>query len=182
MSALSKFFNTKEPEHAPQDLSTRTDWLRKVYLFENLTGIPAAIDLLAQLVEEKGFSKYSSILREGEEGKEAFFLLSGSVKVIKSTTAGEHFPVAILTADDHPSFGEAALLQTDRRNATIVCETDCQVLVLHKEAFDAFCGEHPEWALPVVLRIARVIVERLHKANNDVILLYNALMNEVKGL
>ncbi|MBM4252951.1 MAG: cyclic nucleotide-binding domain-containing protein [Deltaproteobacteria bacterium] len=182
MSALAKFFAAKDAPTAPQDLTSRTEWLRRVYLFENLTTIPAAIDLLAQLVEEKTFTKYSSILREGEEGKDAFFLLAGSVKVIKSTTAGEFFPVAILTADDHPSFGEAALLQTDRRNATIVCETDCQVLVLHKEAFDAFCSEHPEWALPVVLRIARVIVERLHKANNDVILLYNALMSEVKGL
>jgi hypothetical protein len=35
--------------------------------------------------------------------------------------------------------------------------------------------------LPVALRIARVILDRLHKANDDVVLLYNALMNEVRG-
>ncbi len=157
----------------------QVEWLRKVMLFEELD--IKAVEYLSSLMVHQSFPQGEAILKEGEEGHEAYFLTSGSLKVIKATASGESFPVALLHAHDHPFFGEAALLQSDERSATILCESDCECLVLAKSSFDAFALKHPEWALPIVLKIARVIVGRLRKANNDVVLLYHALMNEVKG-
>ena len=162
-----------------QDEFDQIDWLGRVLLFQDLD--IKALKELSQLMEWKRFSQGVSIIKEGEDGHEAYFLISGSLKVIKSTASGESFPVALLHAMDHPFFGEAALLQSDERSATIISETDCDCLVLKKSNFDSFAAQHPEWALPIVLKIARVIVGRLRKANNDVVLLYHALMNEVKG-
>lgn len=167
---------------ANQDqLQSHIEWLNRVRLFADIREMPEAIAALAGIMERKTYADGLNILEEGCEGADAFFLMQGRVKVLKSTTGGDLFPVAELDASDHPFFGEAALLQTDRRMATIRAETTCHCLVLHKQRFDAFCHAHPQWALPITLRIARVVLERLHKANNDVVLLYNALVGEVKG-
>ena len=96
-------------------------------------------------------------------------------------TGKEAFPVALLDAGNHPFFGEAALLQNDVRSATIRCETDCRCLMLKRADFERFCQTYPQWALPIIRKIGCVILERLHLANNDIVLLYNALVNEVKG-
>ena len=167
---------------ADAPLPERIEWLKRVRLFSDVLTVPGAIEHVANIMEVRHFKKGAAILREGAEGAEAFFLTHGSVRVLKSISGGEGFPVAMLEAKDHPFFGEAALLEADRRSATITTESDSTCMILHKDAFDKFCQTHPEVALPIVLRIARVVLDRLHKTNNDMILLYNALLSEVKGL
>lgn len=159
----------------------RSQWLHDVRLFSDLKMMPQAIAHIATLMTAKSYAPGVAILNEGQEGQEAYFLCSGHVNVYKAVGGTERFPVASLSAKDHPFFGEAALLQADKRSATIVCESACECLVLDKARFDQFCREKPEWALPVVLRIARVVLDRLDKTNADMILLYRALVNEVKG-
>jgi CRP-like cAMP-binding protein len=156
-------------------------WLMQVRLFQEISSEPGAIDHLAGLLSQLDFSAGTTLLAEGAEGAEAYFLLSGKVKVLKSMAGKEAFPVALLDAGNHPFFGEAALLQNDVRSATIRCESDCRCLVLKRADFDSFCQAHPQWALPIIRKIGCVILERLHLANNDIVLLYNALVNEVKG-
>ncbi len=163
------------------DVTDRIGWLKLVRLFEDIRDIPDALEAVAQLLDARHYQKGVDILKEGENGSDAFFLTSGTIKVVKSIAEGETYSVALLEAKDHPFFGEAALLQSDKRSATIRSETDCVCLILHKAEFDALCKNHPQWALPVVMKIARVVLERLHKANNDVVLLYHALVNEIKG-
>ncbi len=162
-------------------IATRIKWLAGVRLFEGVAILPGALEHIAPKLDERRYAKGTAILKEGEEGTDAFILTSGRIKVLKSIGTGESFPVAILDAGDHPFFGEAALLQADQRSATILAETDCVCLIFHKDRFDQFCREHPAWSLPMVLKIARVVLDRLHKTNTDMILLYNALLREVKG-
>jgi CRP-like cAMP-binding protein len=181
LTALPKFFAKTAAQTQELSLESRIQWLNQVRLFEEVKAQPGALDRIAAIMAVKSYSEGTSIIKEGEEGSDAFFLISGAIKVLKSITGGETFPVAILEAKDHPFFGEAALLQNDKRSATILAVSDCTCLVLDKRAFDQFCANNAPWALPVVLKIARVVLERLQKANNDVVLLYNALVHEVKG-
>lgn len=171
----------KDNHPAGDTIQDRINWLMQVRLFSEIRGDQAAMEHIAGLMEHRRYSHGSAILKEHDQGSDAYFLTSGTVKVTKHTSGGETFPVAMLDAKDHPFFGEAALLDSDKRSATIACESDCVCLILHKREFDKFCAERPAWALPVVLKIARVVLDRLHKSNNDVVLLYNALVNEVKG-
>ncbi len=164
------------------DADGRGTWLHDVRLFSDVKQDPEAMAHIAKLMTSKAYAPGVAILNEGQEGHEAYFLCSGHVNVYKSVGGTERFPVAALSANDHPFFGEAALLQSDKRSATIICESACECLVLDKNRFDQFCREKPQWALPVVLRIARVVLDRLDKTNADMILLYKALVNEVKGL
>lgn len=181
MSALSKLTTHAAPPITGDSVQSRIGWLDQVRLFDEVKKHAGAMEHIARIMDIKSYATGVSIIKEGEDGTDAFFLTQGKIKVLKTIAGGESFPVAVLEAKDHPFFGEAALLASDKRSATILTESDCVCLILHKKAFDAFCAEKPSWALPLVLKIARVVLERLHKSNNDVILLYNALVSEVKG-
>ncbi len=163
------------------EVPSHSQWLHDVRLFSDVKNNPQAMAHIAALMSNKTYAPGVSIITEGQEGHEAYFLCSGHVNIYKSVGGTERFPVATLHAKDHPFFGEAALLQADKRSATIVCESACECLVLDKGRFDQFCKDKPEWALPVVLSIARMVLGRLDKTNADMILLYKALVHEVKG-
>lgn len=159
----------------------RSELLYNVRLFSDVKDNPEAMAHIGSLMSAKSYAPGTAIVNEGQEGQDAYFLCTGHVNVYKSIGGNERFPVATLSAKDHPFFGEAALLQADKRSATILCESPCECLVLDKSRFDQFCREQPNWALPIVLRIARVVLGRLDKTNADMILLYQALVSEVKG-
>lgn len=159
----------------------RVNWLKLVKLFSGINANEKAMLHIATIMEYQSFNQGTAIVKEGDEGSDAYFLIEGQVRVQKAISNGESFPVAILNANDHAFFGEASLLGNERRMATILTEKSSSCLILHTKAFEQFTHDHPEWALPLVLNISRNILERLHRSNNDVVLLYNALVNEVRG-
>ncbi len=173
--------NKKNQAHVEEAAGAHIDFIREVALFSELKNIPEALHALAKAMVERKFKKGSNIIVEGESGTEAFFLVSGNVNISKSIGGEESFPVAALDATQRPFFGESALLEKDSRSATINTLNDCTCLILEKNEFDKFCKNHPQWAMPIVLHIAGVIMQRLRKSNDDVIQLYNALVNEVRG-
>lgn len=159
----------------------RVLWLKQVSLFKNISDNDLAMERIASIMDLQKFDIGSAILEEGSQGLDAYFLLEGQVKVQRAISDGESFPVAILDAKDHPFFGEASLLANDKRSATIIAEKACTCLVFHTHVFEKFAAEHPAWALPIVMNISRALIERLHRSNKDIVLLYNALVNEVRG-
>lgn len=167
-----------DPHKGTQD---RIAVLRSVSLFEDVKSTPGAIEALAAIMSMRTFATGVAILREGERGHELFVLLEGNVSVIKKTPAGEEFSVARLTGALNVFFGEGAILDEDVRSATIVAQSPCVCLALSREDFINYAQQHPTWALPVVMRIVRVVMGRLKKVNADMMLLYHALMREVSG-
>ena len=151
-------------ENGEDTLSHRIESLNEVRLFEDIRNLPGAIDDLAKLMKVQSYAANEAIIKEGDVGDSAFFLIRGAVRVLKSIAGGETFPVALLDAKDHPFFGEAALVASDKRSATIRTDQECMCLILEKSAFDAFCAANPQWALPIVLRIGKVVVERDRKS------------------
>ena len=89
--------------------------------------------------------------------------------------------VANLEGAARPSFGEGALIDTEARTATICAETTVVCLVLMRSNFEKFSAEHPHWAIPIYHRIAGAVLTRLRKTNNDLMLLYKALVAEIRG-
>src|SRR3954469_20293533 len=100
----------KEHPEAGDTIQTRIEWLGQVRLFSDIKDNPTAMEHVARLMEYKRFTHGTAVIKEGEEGQDAYFLISGTVKVIKRIGGGESFPVAMLEAKHHPFFGEAALL------------------------------------------------------------------------
>ena len=122
-----------------------------------------------------------TIVRENDAGSEMFILIQGAASVYRHTAEGELYRVTILRGEENSFFGEGALRDADSRSATIRADVECVCLVLGREAFAEFGKKHPAWAFPVLVRIARAVMARLRKTNQDLTLVYNALVSEIRG-
>jgi CRP-like cAMP-binding protein len=155
--------------------------LKSVPLFSDIHGNEEALAELARAVTRARYAPGEEIITENEAGAEMFILIQGTASVFRHTAEGEVYRVTILRGAEHAFFGEGALLDADARSATIRADEECICLVLGREAFAEFGRNHPAWAFPVLVRIARAVMTRLRKTNQDLTLLYNALVTEIRG-
>jgi len=68
------------------------------------------------------------LTKQGDPGKEAFIILSGKATVKRSGKK-------VATISTGSVVGELSLLDHGPRTATVVCETECQVLVIGRGNF-----------------------------------------------
>jgi CRP-like cAMP-binding protein len=162
-------------------IETRVAHLRKVSLFDDLASNEPALREFATLLQEHVFQKGAHIITEGTPSSEMFILISGRAEVFKTTPEGDKFKVSILEGKDHAFFGEGGLIHSEVRSASIISECECQCLILKREDFERLGNSHPEWALPFYRRIAAIVLSRLRKTNGDLMVLYKALVAEIRG-
>lgn len=92
-------------------------------------GIPS--DLLQLFLKNCRIEKYPRekfIIKQGEDSSTFYFILKGSVSVIK-----DDIPVKSLIEGNF--FGEVATLLKEKRTASVVCEEDCLVLSIDGDKF-----------------------------------------------
>ncbi len=162
----------------------RQDWLlhmEKFSLMKDIKDDKEAMSSFVRFLKEITFSQDETIIQEGSNDPRMFFLTSGEVRVSKKTPSGEHYVVAILNSHQYPFFGEGAMLDEDSRGASIVSQTRCECLVLGKQEFEEFSKMFPQYALPIIKRIAQTMMKRLRKLNSDFVTLYRAFVSEVSG-
>ena len=162
-------------------IKNKTEVLEKVALLDSLKANQLAMNSIAELMEFKSYSTGTYLTTEGLEGVEYFILIKGEVSIRRNTPEGDSYKVVVLNASKHPSFGEGGLIEGERRSATIVCETDVECLILMREQFQTFCQSHPEYALPIVIKIAQALIGRLNQTSRDMMLLHKALMDEIRS-
>ena len=104
---------------------------------------------VAQQTDEVDVAAGKVLAREGDFGEEFFLIDAGTAQV---TRGGE--AIAELGAGDF--FGEMALLEADRRNATVTAKTPMSLIVMTRASFRALDRDHPE----VHATVAKAIAER----------------------
>jgi CRP-like cAMP-binding protein len=104
---------------------------------------------VAQQTDEVDVPAGKVLAREGDFGEEFFLIDAGTAQV---TRGGE--AIAELGAGDF--FGEMALLEADRRNATVTAKTPMSLIVMTRASFRALDRDHPE----VHAIVAKAIAER----------------------
>lgn len=177
MSALAQKLHNAELANTEE----RMEHLKRVSLFTEIAANPDALRQFALIMEERVFQPGVKIIVEGSQSPEMFILMSGQASVIKTTPEGDPFKVAILKDDSHAFFGEGGLIYDEARSATIITDTECHCLVLVRKNFEEFGNAHPDWALPFYRRISANVLSRLRKANDDLLILYKALVSEIRG-
>jgi CRP/FNR family transcriptional regulator, cyclic AMP receptor protein len=157
------------------------DRLKQIALFSEFAGDSSKIEKIASMMKKKQVRAGEIIIREGDEGDTLFIILNGSVRIQKTTLQNEPYTVVILKESHNVYFGELALIDNDRRSATVVAESDCELLSLSRKDFSTLCEEDFELGFRVVMQIARKLSGSLRKMNQDVITLFEALVAEVEG-
>jgi len=98
---------------------------------------------VAQATRPRRFPRSSVIFEQGEPGTELFLVISGSVEIVKHGR-----PMALLGPGSN--FGEMAMLDEPQRSATAVAATDCELMVIPREAFFALLKGDPMLAVKVL--------------------------------
>ena len=155
--------------------------LRGIPLFADFRDNTVALQKIAAICTTERAPAGRVVIREGETGSSMYIVNTGAVEIHKRTRAGDEYTVVQLNAADNVFFGELALIDDDRRSATVITTRDSEFLVIAKEQFLALGDQQPAIGLPVTRAIARIIAGRLRKTTADMLTIFDALVEEVQG-
>ena len=107
------------------------------------------------------------ILREGCPQPFLGLVASGQARVEKCDSSGQ----ARVLADVRIGrcFGEMALIDGQPTSAAVVAEVETGLLILDRASFDRLMEERPELALVLVLRVARLLSQKLRATSGRLV-------------
>jgi CRP/FNR family cyclic AMP-dependent transcriptional regulator len=156
--------------------------LKEVSFFSMFENDEETIGKIAGLCSRKFFRRGKYIIREGEYGDELYIVLNGEIEIQKHTLQHEQYTVTTLNADQSSiNVGEIALIDNDRRSASVLAKTDCECLVISRDDFIKFGDENPRAGLAITRAVASQLSAYLRKSNTDVITLFSALVEEISA-
>jgi CRP-like cAMP-binding protein len=153
--------------------------LRKIKIFHAVKDDEERMTKLASIVTWQQCEAGVEVIREGIEEDEAYILYRGVVQIHKRTPDQEPYTIVALRDDEHVFFGELALMDKEVRSASVTAKTDCEFLVMHRDNFIQLGEEDPRLGLLVTRAIAKELSKKLRKANQDMVLLFEALVEQV---
>jgi cAMP-dependent protein kinase regulator len=112
----------------------RFELLKNTFLFHNFED--AELTQMARIINNKTYKIGELIIRQEDQGNEAYVIQSGRVEVVVEDEKGDYHVVASLSAGDF--FGELALLEDMPRSANVRAVAETHVLVLERPIFDKF--------------------------------------------
>lgn len=162
------------------DLKQTIERLKDFSLFEKIKDNDDKMKIIASILESRHIAKGEYIFHQGDDGDELFILMSGVVRVCKNTKNKDEYTIIDLKSEWNVFFGEIAIMDNDVRSASILVLEDCHVLVMKKKDFIKLGDQHPDIGLPITRIIGKKICQNLRNVNNDVIMLFDALVDEIE--
>src|SRR3982074_585002 len=138
-----------------------TDLLRTMDIFEALAS--EELETIAQLLRERRLAESEVLCRRGDPGDALFIVTGGRIRLSTTDPSGNEKVLTYFT--DGQFFGETALLTGATRSATATAETDSQLLVLDKVAFDELLANHAQ----SMREILKVISQRTLQTNQQLL-------------
>lgn len=130
--------------------SVHIDHLKQVPLFSSLS--KKDLQLVAKGSDEIKMAAGTVLVDQGQTGREAFLILSGSVVVKRNGRK-------ITTLSAGNIVGELSLLDHGPRTATAICETDCELLVVDQRHFTGILASSPALSAKLLAGLAGRIRE-----------------------
>jgi CRP-like cAMP-binding protein len=138
-----------------------TDLLRTMDIFEALSS--EELETIAQLLRERRLDEAEVLCRQGDPGDALFIVTGGRIRLSTTDPSGNEKVLTYFT--DGQFFGEMSLLTGAPRSATASAETDSQLLVLDKAAFDELLAGHPE----IMREMLKVVSQRTLQTNQQLL-------------
>lgn len=155
--------------------------LSKIPLFNSFKDDIDSLKKLNNVCKIKHYTKDTVVIAEGDVGDDMFIVFEGSVEIRKKTRSGDEYTVVELNAEHNIFFGELAIISEGERSATVLTKSDSIFLVITKNDFENFCEEHPTIGLHITKEILKTVAARLRKTNDDMLTIFDALVNEIKN-
>jgi CRP-like cAMP-binding protein len=118
------------------------------------------------LLDEKHYAKNDYILKQGESNNSVFFILEGSVSILKHSLdpKGGDREITILHTGD--SFGEMELIDIQSCAASVIALTDTTVITLSNKDLYTLSKNHLMTYTMIIMNLAREISRRLRATDN----------------
>lgn len=109
---------------------------------------------------EVRFNEGDIIFCEFEPGEEMYVIKEGKVRITKIQNNKEKTIDVIGPGD---MFGEMALIDNDRRTATVIAETDVVLIKVDRNNFEILAKNNPQWAIKLLKSFSRRIYDARRK-------------------
>lgn len=129
-------FRDKVLSNGQQLPRVRTWFINRLPLFTRCAGESGFLSRVANALQVRTAGSGEVVVREGDPGREMFFIFEGAVEVHRG---GRN--VARMSAPHF--FGEVALLYSEPRSATVTCASRCRFYVLEREALHEILQAFP---------------------------------------
>lgn len=103
------------------------------------------------------------VFHAGDASDELYLLVDGRISIYHEWSGTAC--IRVVTFMPGNLFGDVAFIDSVPRTATAVCETDCRVLTLTRQALDGLQGSDPALVARVYAALARNIAARLRAAD-----------------
>ena len=140
--------------------------IHKLPLFTGLSK-EELYSIIAPLITLKEFDEGMVIFNEGDIGTNMYFLLEGSVDIVKKKNSGE--AQKLFTMYPPSMFGEMSLIDKSTRSATAIASVKSAAASLKKADFDKIINDNPEVAVNILKHIARILSIRIRKTSDNYI-------------
>jgi CRP/FNR family transcriptional regulator, cyclic AMP receptor protein len=136
------------------------DLLGHVPLFSELS--PGELERVAQVAIPRNYPGDTRVFHEGDPGDACYIISQGSCRVIRQHSDGR--VITLATLGPGAIFGELAMLDGERRSASVEAAEDTELLALPATDMRALIRDHPEMAEKLVVALTR----RLREANERI--------------
>ncbi len=170
------------------DTKEYLSFFKKVLLFKNLSDSQIQKVIAGMQISEVQPGK--NITKEGSGEDTLFILVEGEVEITKQLVIPVVAPpddrmeksLVVLTEKQYPFFGEMALF-TDKpeRSATVKARLKCKLAVFDKKDLLNVFDNDADIGSKIYKNIAAELVERLKKANKDILKLTTAFTLALEG-
>lgn len=140
----------------------KIELIGKVPIFK---GLPEEdIKKLAEIADEKSYVAGSQIFSEGSDGDALYIVKSGTVRVIKR---GQEEDEEISRMGPGQHFGEMAIIENDKRSATIDAQENTDLIRLKRDEFENLLSQDDALGYRVYRALARYLCMRLRQTTTD---------------
>lgn len=149
-------------EFMDDDSSGATELIQKIFLFKNLDFGEA--NALLEICHPEKRSKGDLIIEENSVGQALYLIKEGTARVYKGEEdKGEK--LALLGPGE--IFGEMSLIEDSLTSATVVADSDMELVVMHRKDFEDILEKNERLALKIYKSFCKVLSERLRKTTGD---------------
>jgi len=129
----------------------KDDFLKYVPIFAELD--QSTLDKIADLGNFRKFEKDNVILLENETGSALFVIVTGKVKVSRTSDDGREVILTILGESDF--FGEMAILDGQNRSANVTAIDDTELFLIQRSDFLDLLYNHPEVSISLLQELTK---------------------------
>lgn len=127
------------------------EMLRNVPIFDNLSDVE--LEAIRKCAVKRNFPKSSVIINEGDSSDSLYIIVKGRVTVYLSDENGKE--VILNSQGEGDYFGELALVDDDKRSASVITAEKSTFLVVSKSDFKAVISSNPDLAFNLIRGLTR---------------------------